>query len=64
MKAGHGYSDLAIYRRVLREARPYWKHIFGIWLISLFATPLALLLPLPITIAVDSVIGDKPHGHP
>jgi len=60
MSAERGYSDLAIYRRVLREARPYWRHIFGIWLISLFATPLALLLPLPLTIAVDSVLGDKP----
>jgi ATP-binding cassette, subfamily B, bacterial len=57
---GPGYSDLAIYRRVLREARPYWRHIFGIWLISLLSTPLALLLPLPLNIVVDSVLGDKP----
>ena len=60
MTADPRYSDLAIYRRVLREARPYWRHIFGIWLISLLSTPLALLLPLPLTIAVDSVLGDKP----
>jgi ATP-binding cassette, subfamily B, bacterial len=60
MTAARGYSDRAIYGRVLREARPYWRHIFGIWAISLFATPLALLLPLPLNIAVDSVLGDKP----
>ena len=60
MTAGREYSDRAIYRRVLREARPYWRHIFGIWLISLLSTPLALLLPLPLAIAVDSVLGDKP----
>jgi ATP-binding cassette subfamily B protein len=60
MTARRGYSDAAMYRRVLREARPYWKHIFGIWVISLVATPLALLLPLPLNIAVDSVIGDEP----
>jgi ATP-binding cassette subfamily B protein len=54
------YSDPAIYRRVLGEARPFWRHIFGIWLISLAATPLALLLPLPLNIAVDCVLGDKP----
>lgn len=60
MTAERRYSDRAIYRRVLREARPYWRHIFAIWLISLLATPLALLLPLPLTIAVDSVLGDKP----
>jgi ATP-binding cassette subfamily B protein len=58
--ADRGYSDRAIYRRVLREARPFWRHIFGIWLISLLTTPLALLLPLPLAIAVDSVVGDKP----
>ncbi|HEX8690220.1 MAG TPA: ABC transporter ATP-binding protein [Solirubrobacterales bacterium] len=60
MSAGREYTDRGIYRRVLREARPYWRHIFAIWVISLFATPLALLLPLPLTIAVDSVLGDKP----
>lgn len=60
MSAERRYSDMAIYRRVLREARPYWRHIFAIWLISLLSTPLALLLPLPLTIAVDSVLGDKP----
>ncbi len=60
MSADRRYSDRAIYRRVLREARPYWRHIFGIWLISLLSTPLALLLPLPLAIAVDSVLGDKP----
>ncbi len=58
--ADRRYSDRAIYRRVLREARSYWRHIFGIWLISLLSTPLALLLPLPLAIAVDSVLGDKP----
>ena len=60
MTAGRGYSDRAIYLRVLREARPFWRHIFGIWLISLLSTPLALLLPLPLNIVVDSVLGDKP----
>jgi ATP-binding cassette, subfamily B, bacterial len=54
------YSDVAMYRRVLREARPLWGHITGIWLISLLATPLALLLPLALQVAVDSVLGDEP----
>jgi ATP-binding cassette, subfamily B, bacterial len=60
MSAERRYTDMAIYRRVLREARPYWRHIFGIWLISLLSTPLALLLPLPLALAVDNVLGDKP----
>jgi ATP-binding cassette, subfamily B, bacterial len=54
------YSDRQIYRRVLREARPYWVNIGVIFLLSLLATPLALLLPLPLKIAVDNVVGDKP----
>lgn len=54
------YGDFVLYRRLLREARPYWPHIAGLFLISLLATPLALLAPVPLKIAVDSVIGSEP----
>jgi ATP-binding cassette subfamily B protein len=54
------YTDRQIYRRVLREARPYWIHIAAIFLLNLLATPIALLLPVPLKIAVDNVIGGKP----
>ena len=54
------YSDRVIYRRVLGEARPYWGHIGAIFLLTLLATPLALLAPVPLKIAVDSVLGDQP----
>lgn len=54
------YSDRTIYRRVLREARPYWPHIGVLFVVSLLATPLALLAPVPLKIAVDNVVGDKP----
>jgi ATP-binding cassette, subfamily B, bacterial len=54
------YSDRAIYRRVLSEARPFWGHIAAIFVLSLLSTPLALLAPVPLKIAVDSVLGDKP----
>ena len=54
------YRDIALYKRVLREARPYWPHIVGIFLVSLLSTPLKLLTPLPLKIAVDSVIGSHP----
>ena len=54
------YTDRAIYRRVLTGARPYWGHIGVIFLLTLIATPLALLAPLPLKIAVDSVLGDEP----
>ena len=53
-------ADLTLYRRLLAEARPYWRHLVAILLLDLVATPLALLGPLPLKIAVDSVIGSEP----
>jgi ATP-binding cassette subfamily B protein len=53
-------SELVLYRRLLQQARPYWPHIVGIFLIDLLATPLALLGPLPLKIAVDTVVGAAP----
>jgi ATP-binding cassette, subfamily B, bacterial len=57
------HSSYATYWRLLRFARPYWMHILGIFAVSLVATPLALLTPLPLKIAVDSVIGTRPLPH-
>lgn len=54
------YTDLALYRRLLWQARPYWPQIAGIFLLSLLATPLAMLTPLPLRIAVDSVLSSHP----
>ena len=57
------YSDLSLYKRIAVEARTYWAHLAGICLLSLLSAPLALLGPLPLKIAVDSVIGDSPLPH-
>src|SRR5213596_254912 len=54
------YTDVLVFRRVLREARPCWPFIGALFLLSLLASPLALLAPLPLKIAVDSVIGARP----
>src|SRR5256712_12469315 len=54
------YIDVVVFRRVLREARPCWSFIGGLFLLSLLASPLALLAPLPLKIAVDSVIRARP----
>jgi ATP-binding cassette subfamily B protein len=54
------YSGFAVFVRILKEARAYWPHLGGIFLLGLIAAPLALLLPVPLKIAVDSVIGDRP----
>ena len=40
--------------------RPYVWHLAGLFLLSLLSSPLALLTPLPLTIAVDSVISARP----
>jgi ATP-binding cassette subfamily B protein len=56
----NGYGDLALLRRLLYQARRYWAHLGGFLLVSLLATPLALLTPLPLKIAVDSAIGSRP----
>ena len=54
------YTDITLFRRLLKQARPYRLHIVGIFLLSLLSTPLSLLNPLPMKIAVDSVIGSEP----
>jgi ATP-binding cassette subfamily B protein len=46
--------------RVLGEARPFWRRILGVLALNLLATPLVLLLPIPLKIAIDSVIGKHP----
>jgi ATP-binding cassette, subfamily B, bacterial len=60
MMAPDKYSDTIVFRRILKEARPYWPHLGGVFLLGLLAAPLALLLPVPLKIAVDSVLGSEP----
>lgn len=50
-------------RHLWRLARPYWLQLGSIFLLSLVATPLTLLLALPIKIVVDNVIGSLPLPH-
>ncbi len=54
------YTTRAIYTRLLILARPYWLHVIGVFALHLLATPLKLLLPLPLALLVDNVLGDKP----
>jgi ATP-binding cassette, subfamily B, bacterial len=54
------HGDLALLRRLLGQARSCRVPIGGLFLLSLLWTPLALLTPLPLKIAVDSVIGSRP----
>src|SRR5262249_58924817 len=54
------YSNVHLYRRLLNEARSCWGHVVLLFVGSLLSTPLALLTPLPLKIAVDNVIEKKP----
>ena len=53
-------SDLALYQRLLRQARSYWLHLAALFGIGLLASPIALLNPVPLKIVVDSVLGTRP----
>ncbi len=53
-------TDLALYRRLVRQARPYWLHLAGLFGIGLLASPLALLDPVPLKIVFDSVLSSHP----
>jgi ATP-binding cassette subfamily B protein len=57
---GTRVGDIALFRRLGAELRPYWRGIVGILLLSFAAAPLSLLTPLPLKIAVDTVIGSQP----
>ena len=48
-----------LWRRLFELARPNAAHLTGIVLLSLVSTPLALLMPLPLKIAIDSVLGNQ-----
>src|SRR2546428_7844611 len=56
-------GDVVLFRRLFSQARPYWPHVAALFLLSLLSSPLSLLGPLPLKIAVDSVIGSHPLPH-
>lgn len=52
--------DRHLYKRILQQIRGFWLHLGAIGVLTLAFIPLKLLTPVPLAIAVDSVIGDKP----
>ena len=58
--ASSRFGDLRLYRRLADQARSSWPSILGLFLLSLLASPLALLAPMPLKIAVDSVLNSRP----
>jgi ATP-binding cassette subfamily B protein len=54
------YSNYDIIKKVLSVAKPYWKHLLGIFMLTFLSTPLALLKPLALKILIDSGFGQTP----
>jgi ATP-binding cassette, subfamily B, bacterial len=50
----------AIYRRVLYEIRPHWVGLAALVALDALAAPVALLMPVPLKIVVDNVLGSQP----
>jgi ATP-binding cassette subfamily B protein len=57
-------GDLRLLRRVIDQARPCAWLAGATLLVDVLAAPLVLLVPLPLKIVVDSVIGDQPTPAP
>ena len=57
---GTGTRRRGLYRRLAQETRGYRWHIAATLFLSMLATPMALLTPLPLKILVDSVLGSHP----
>jgi ATP-binding cassette, subfamily B, bacterial len=53
-------SNQRMSRRILGQIRPFWRQILVLLVVDLLATPILLLTPVPLKIAVDSVIGNHP----
>ena len=56
----HVRTEYNLYARIIRQARPYWLHLIGVLVLSLLASPISLLVPLPLKITVDSAIANHP----
>ena len=54
------YTDWEICGRLLRQARPYWRHVGLLFLLSLLSTPIVLLMPVPLAMVIDHVTGSAP----
>jgi ATP-binding cassette, subfamily B, bacterial len=53
-------GDLRLIRRLLGEARPLRGPLVVLLVVQVLATPLSLLAPVPIQLAVDQVLGGRP----
>jgi ATP-binding cassette, subfamily B, bacterial len=55
-----GREPPALRGRLLQQLAPYWPQLLICFLVDLLQVPLALLMPLPLKLAIDSVLGSRP----
>jgi ATP-binding cassette subfamily B protein len=55
-----GRADLSTLKRIISQARPYWNRIVIVALLTGLGAPLAMLIPVPLMVAVDSVLNGQP----
>ena len=53
-------GDIVLFYRLFGQARRYWFHLGALLGLGLLTSPIALLNPLPLKIAVDSVVDTRP----
>jgi ATP-binding cassette, subfamily B, bacterial len=58
-----GQSNVRLVRRLLGEVRPHRRRLLGLFVVELTAVPILLLGPVPLKVAVDSVLGSHPLPH-
>jgi ATP-binding cassette subfamily B protein len=54
------HSDLALYGRLGKQARPCLPHLAGLLVLSLLSAALKLLTPVPLMICVDNILASRP----
>jgi ATP-binding cassette subfamily B protein len=53
-------GDWSLYVRTLKQAKSCWPSLTGLFVLSMLSMPLGLLAPIPLKLAVDSVLGSQP----
>ncbi len=54
------HSNFYLIKRTILQARPFWLHLVGLFILQLIATPIALMKPLALAILIDSAFGSHP----
>jgi len=54
------FLDYNTVLRAVRQVKPFHRPLVGIFMLDLLATPLGLLVPIPLKIVVDTVLGTAP----